>query len=316
VEMRGVEVAARGTCFRVEESMNSTSKMALAATAGALASAVVVTVYEGRVEVRGEQGVSQVAAGERLEVAAPGATASPNPGVAKPADKMGTASGVAPGALVMGSGGPAAAQIAALQARVRELEQAQARASRAQGAEIPKGEPPREKMRDFTAEELNAMASNCEVRFDAPQLGYDTWKMSANLAAQQGLSAEQQKQVADAVNALRTRTLGSLRALYVEMGGDPKGADSLSPASLSQEILQKSIPQDESAARAELAAERAGWAQPPADPSQGTVPERYYRLMTSVGDAVQQAVTPIVGASQAPALRDAINGSHSSADGC
>jgi hypothetical protein len=171
-------------------------------------------------------------------------------------------------------------------------------------------------MRDFTAEELNAMASNCEVRFDAPQLGYDTWKMSANLAAQQGLSAEQQKQVADAVNALRTRTLGSLRALYVEMGGDPKGADSLSPASLSQEILQKSIPQDESAARAELAAERAGWAQPPADPSQGTVPERYYRLMTSVGDAVQQAVTPIVGASQAPALRDAINGSHSSADGC
>jgi hypothetical protein len=66
------------------------------------------------------------------------------------------------------------------------------------------------------------------------------------------------------------------------------------------------------AARTQIARERAGL--PPA-PS-GTIAERYLRFMTSVGDSLQRALEPAVGAQQAAAVRDALAESRSSMSGC
>jgi hypothetical protein len=53
---------------------------------------------------------------------------------------------------------------------------------------------------------------------------------------------------------------------------------------------------------------------PPA-PS-GTIAERYLRYMTSVGDSLQRALEPALGAQQAAAIRDALAESRSYMSGC
>ena len=94
--------------------------------------------------------------------------------------------------------------------------------------------------------------------------------------------------------------------------GDAAGADTLDPQSLMHEILEKSPPAAVQAARTEIARERAG--MPPL-PS-GTIAERYLRYLTTVGDSLQSALEPALGAQQAGAVRDALATSSSVMSGC
>lgn len=48
----------------------------------------------------------------------------------------------------------------------------------------------------------------------------------------------------------------------------------------------------------------------------GTIAERYLRYLTTVGDSLQGALEPALGAQQASAVRDALAGSRSSMSGC
>jgi hypothetical protein len=199
-------------------------------------------------------------------------------------------------------------QIAALRARVRELERRTASADPEGGA----APPTRMKFHDLTQAELQAMAHNCEVRFDLPRIAREPFHLSPERGAQLHLSDPEQDRVSAAVDAASKDVVAHLRALYLEATGDAVGADALDPQSLMREILEKSPPAAVQAARTEIARERAGL---PSAPS-GTIAERYLRYITSVGDSLQRALEPALGAQQAAAVRDALAESRSSMSGC
>ena len=199
------------------------------------------------------------------------------------------------------------AQVVSLQARVRELE----RRASAEGA-TPAQDPLRARFHDFTDAELQAMAQNCEVRFDLPRIRREPFQLSPDLGARQHLSEAEQAKVAATVDAVSKDVVAHLRAFYLEATGDAAGADTLDPESLMREVLEKSPPAVLQAARTEIARERAGM---PPSPS-GTIAERYLRYVTTVGDSLQSALEPTLGAQQAAAVRDALAANRSSMSGC
>ena len=198
-------------------------------------------------------------------------------------------------------------QVVNLQARVRELERRSAASDAA-----PDGDPKRTKFHDFTDAELQAMAQNCEVRFDLPRIRREPFQLSPDLGAREHLSEAEQAKVAATVNAISKDVVAHLRTFYLEATGDASGADTLDPESLVREVLEKSPPAAVQAARAEIARERAGM---PPSPS-GTIAERYLRYLTTVGDSLQSALEPALGAQQAAAVRDALAENTSSMSGC
>src|SRR5258708_12384635 len=277
----GVEIFVTGTCFRVEVvPMTSFAKMTLSAAGGAAAaSAVLVTVYEGRVRIASAGASSEVSAGEQARsepgtppriVAHQGAT--PPALLAPPAE-------TAPSATredLLQRTQEERARIAALQSRVRELEKERARllASQRPGeAETSgtPGRPPGSKFQDFTQAELLAMAQTCELRMDIPPIDRETWQMPPDLGARLHLSEDEQARVAAAVNQLRSDSFTKLRALYLEATGDAAGADSLEPMNMAAEIVHKSRGAD--IARAVIAPEPAGLPGPPPPPHPGALPE-------------------------------------------
>jgi len=198
-------------------------------------------------------------------------------------------------------------QVARLQARVRELE------GRAGGADPDAtGTPPRSKFHDFTDAELQALAQNCEVRFDLPRVSRQPYRLSADVGARLHLSEAEQSEVSAIVDAASKDVVAHLRAFYLEATADAAGADSLDPMSMMREILEKSPAAAIRSAREEIARERAGF---PPNPH-GTIVERYLRYVTSVGDSLQRALEPALGAQQAGAVRDALAESTSSMSGC
>ena len=200
------------------------------------------------------------------------------------------------------------AQVVTLQARVRELE----RRAAASGDAAPERDPRRVRFHDFTDAELQAMAQNCEVRFDLPNVRREPFRLSPDLGARQHLSEAEQAKVAAAVDAVSKDVIAHLRTFYLEATGDAAGADTLDPQSLMHEILEKSPPAAVQAARTEIARERAGL---PPSPS-GTIAERYLRYITTVGDSLQGALEPALGAQQAAAVRDALATNSSVMSGC
>ena len=320
VESSGTRVELQGTCFRVEVVMSSAGKVALsAAAAAAAASAVLVTVYEGRVGVATAAGTVQVAAGERVRVepgAAPrlaGTRAAPDPSQ----DAVAQEAAPPPVEVLVEHDKTQRAQIAALQTRVRELEKNSAPAKGASRDEPPP-EPPglHARYRDFTQAELLSMAQNCEVRAQLPPLVREPYHLSPEMGARLHLSDDEQGRVAATVSDVSKDVIAHLRALYVEATGDAAGGDSLEPATLNQEILHKSPQALVVAARAHIARERAGLEVPPTDLNSGTIPERYFRYIITVGDSFQRALEPVLGAHQAGTVRDNLSSMTMQMDGC
>ena len=327
VVARGIEVEVTGTCFRVEvQEMGPRGKMIASAAAGAAAaSAVLITVYEGSVRVTSEGTGREVLAGEQARASRGSAT------------QVGQATSTTPPALLAE---PASAddrhssreelvqrsqqertRIAQLQARVKELEQergkllARPRDTRPEEQPGADGLPPRNKFHDFTPAELQAMARNCEVRMDVPPLEREPWRMSPELGARLHLSEDEQAKAAEAVNAVRVDALARLRALYIEATNDLAGADNVDMTT-GRDLLRKSKRADVEAARAKVARERAGIDPPPADPNAGTIPERYFRYMVTLGDSLQQKLEPALGVQGASTAREQLTFSKMTMNGC
>jgi hypothetical protein len=126
------------------------------------------------------------------------------------------------------------------------------------------------------------------------------------------LSGPEQERVSAAVDASGKDLIAHLRAFYIEATGDAAGADGLAAQALMHEILDKSPPAAIEAARTAIARERAGL---PAAPT-SSIAERYLRYVTSVGDSLQRALEPALGAQQAASVRDALGESRSYMSGC
>jgi hypothetical protein len=305
------EVVVLGTCFRVEvDPMRLVGQTKVGFVAGAaLATAVVVTVYEGRVRLANGQGQRELEAGEQGSFAAgqaPRLVAASEPAVARPAAH--------PPALVP----PAApAEIERLRATVaaqeKQLADLQQDLQRKGG-----GKP----WVDVPHDELVARASRCELRWEQPEInGYEVKPLDEKngWARTAGLSDTERDAYNEALKELQASVAGQLRPLFVEMTGDAAMAEKLPIGGLMGLMMEKAPDSARIAARTQLSKERAGLAPSPADLAKTPVIERALRVVTGAGDELERRFGERVGADRARSLRrlrDGWPGGRSSMNGC
>jgi hypothetical protein len=297
-------VTVQGTCFRVEVNPMASKQTMMAAGVGAVAAtALLVTVYEGRVLLANEHGQTTLAAGEQASV-----RAGEGPSAARPASQLAAqAKSAALDSAPPGAGASREellardqtqrAELARLQARVRELEAA---ASAGGGGQKKDDRP----FFDPSKEELQAMAKDCKLKWDAPTLGLQPQPMGPKTAAELGLSEQERTEVNRVDADENQRVLTQLRALYVEVTGDRAGADSLTPEALENEITAKSPESTVQQVFYKLSHERAGMQAPPGDATGQTPLERMMRLMTTLGDDYEQRLAAAIGPDRARQLRN------------
>ncbi len=299
------EVRVTGTCFRVEViSMKPSKQGWIGAAAGAaLATAVVVTVYEGKVVVASPSGSAQVRAGERATLtpeAPPALATSATPSVAlaelPPAPPNATREELLARDEAMRQ------QVASLAQRVRQLQTVASAA--------PAGEPKRltfngkESWTDVPAETLLEFAKECRVQIDFPPMNTGPFKLSPKLAEQLELSSEEVAAANAAFAELHSSWLRRLRALYIETTGDNTGAESLSMQALSEELREKAAGEGEAeAVQRRIAEERAGLLPAPTDLSRTSPYERYFRAFANLGDEAEALLAAKLGKERAHALR-------------
>jgi ferric-dicitrate binding protein FerR (iron transport regulator) len=322
------EVRVLGTCFRVEvtEMKPGAQKLVSAGAGAMLSAAVLVTVYEGKVRVQNEHGRADVVAGEsaraeagRAPMAVRGEAAGPQVASAGPidADLLAAPPATITREELIAREAKQREKLAALDARVRQLEAAQADGRKL----VEAGGNPRDldtkRMWNIPPDEWADMATRCEVRFALPPLGTEPHLISADEFGKLGLSADEGGRVNDLLRNENDRFLGAVRALYIEATGDTSGAETLDLQSMEREIEAKARPEDSANARRRIALEHAGKQAPPADLEALPVIERYYRLVVDFGDQFQSKLVPILGQDRADKLReDKLTGWRASMNGC
>ncbi|MGE0790052.1 MAG: FecR domain-containing protein [Sandaracinaceae bacterium] len=323
------EVRVRGTCFRVEVvDMSVNPQLFVGAAAGALlASGVLVTVYEGEVEVENPHGSLSVSAGERAAMepsAAPRRSDEP----------------AGPAADPRASRGERVREVEALDdSRIDEMDPATLRARlrelSARGAEQAHEIDRLHGLLDdanlnadvrtghfFPAsqDELRQWAEACQLRVDQPPvMGIEPGRVGRH-AQTLGLSDAESRAVQDAIDRVHESLTADLRALYIEATGDAAGAAHLSPDAMLAEIQDKASENERtSLLMNRIARERGGLeAGPSADAEQSTA-ERALRRYVRVGDEFQELLAGSLGPERAYELRAADGGwpwAHSIFSGC
>ncbi len=322
------DVMVLGTCFRVEvDPMNPKLQSAVAAGAGAIVTAaVLVTVYEGKVRVSNAHGQVDVRPGEQVvaqDGVAPARMPAPDGpvkivmGGALPADLLAPPPADATREQLLARDAKQREQLAMLDARVHKLEAGGPAAGPGKHGSDPEGRPDREKMFGFSPEEYSAMAQSCEIRFDLPSFDVEAPQLGPKQADKLGLSDEEQGPVNQMLKRENDRYMKDLRALYLEATGDTTGVETLQPMAMGMEIQHKSNERDNSLARRRLDLERAGKLAPPADLNKMPVIDRYFRLVTGVGDRVESELGKIIGPERARAAREeGFAGNRSIMNGC
>jgi hypothetical protein len=287
------DVRVTGTCFRIEVTMNRTKQLLLSGTVGAaIATGIVVTVYEGHVIADSKTGSrAEIAAGHRGTLSSDGRTVVDDrtPTTIAMDDNV-TREQLITRTHIQQS------EIVKLRTRVAELE-----AAGDNHGDNEHGEDGRP-WHDPSPEKLKEWAAACHVRNDEP--GLDRWKPSTDLGKnERGLEPSELPQVNATFTELQKEWKQLVRALYIEATGDMQGADVLSSDAMRKEIEEKSAPEEHSLLLQRISAERAGMAQPPADLSKTSPYERLLRAYFALGDKAEAALAKRVGADRARAIR-------------
>lgn len=339
-------VTVTGTCFGVdlvrtptftptnEPTMRNQAIKAGAAGA-ALATALVVTVYEGSVVLANDQGTMTVKAGEagtaRL-ASAPvrsGADDPPEPQRVDPAEAgAGAASAKSPGdprahlsrqARVLErmrtENGEQAERIRVLEAQVESLggsidrtspeaiaARAKQCAKQTRGGGCPFLEP--------NQETLLEMAKCATVKVDSPGFLDDPdAPVVAGLAKMLGVedTAELDRLQAAADKHYESYN-AQLRAMYLELGGSEEIAADASGDTLFSSIADQLDPELTGAVQRRIAQERAGLQEPPATLEGLPIEERLLRLQANKGNVFEQHVAEALGPERARALRSRADG--------
>ena len=297
------EIEVTGTCFRVhlsEEAPVNAMMIKSGAIGAALATAAVVTVYEGVVKVRAQGREVTVPAGQAAKVVggdAPRMMSGPDDGGAV-AVKIDVPVEAEP---------PAGAtredllardqrhrdQIAALSVRVGRLEGDLATAKGAGPGVRAPGLGGERKFYDFTPEELKEMAKNCEIRYATPQFGLEAPQISAKQAAKLGLTPAQVAEGNRYLHDTNERVMREMRALYIEATGDVAGAETLDPQAMQTEVERKSGNAGDDL-RKKIAEELAGL-RPPSDPAAGPPLERLIRLLLATSREARERGIALAG---------------------
>ncbi|HTR50784.1 MAG TPA: hypothetical protein VMJ10_08770 [Kofleriaceae bacterium] len=280
-------VQVTGTCFSVEVTAmkNPINRdMVKGASFGAVvATAVLVTVYEGSITLANPSGQLQVA---------PGDTAIVRPGEPPRRESAAIAS---------------SRELADARARIVTLEHELAAARGAdKGADIQNHDPGR--YYAPSPETLREMADKCWIAFDRPPFTADGAPelVDAKLAIAVGVSDAERAAINAAYKTTQDRELEALRRLYMELtGADADTTAMLSVDALEAEITAKSSDDDEIAARRAIARSRAGLEPEPtgAELVRRSAIERMLRLEIALGSEAEAAAASVVGADRAHELR-------------
>lgn len=304
-------VRVTGTCFEVEiTDMNVNTKDMKIATAGAaLATMVVVTVYEGGVVFANGGEELALRAGDRGHAAGAGA---PRRGTGN----VGTGDGVDDGALAALVKSQAR-EIAALRAQVETGAEAGSEGADGSGDGTERIEDPEVcalaarddgeacSFLEPTPETLQQMARCGAVRADIP--GYlDDLAPPRNidrLARLLGVEDPDEKErILAAAQAHYDEFNRDLRAIYVELGGDVDLAQDAPPEAVQSLVLDFFDDDMMGTVARQIAQERAGLADPP-DPTEWSLEQRTMRLLSEVGNRFEHHLTRELGPERARELR-------------
>lgn len=290
----------RGSAFfRVEpggpfEVITADGKVIVTGTCFATAivpSGTLVTVYEGRVLLRSKAGELPLSAGESgfLRASVPPVQI----------------------AVADASRESLAREIATLRVKAKAMED-RLGALTAYGDDKRAGSATR--FFDFTPEELQEMARDCEVRADLPPYGMTPGPTSHEID-KLGLTDAERATYDRIVAADDARFTGEMRALYGELVGDENSGKTLELQSLEREIDAKSTEADKIEVPRRLSQERAGLLPPRPDPRKGSIYERYVRLLMRAGDDLERDLARELGPTKARSLRQ-LNGGIMLGRGC
>ncbi|MBS1118756.1 MAG: FecR protein [Deltaproteobacteria bacterium] len=285
-------VSVTGTCFSVEviKMTNKQDLLRGAAVGAALAIAVVVTVYEGRVTFANPHGELRLVEGDAA-IARAGAAPETRGPITAAAD-------------------PQARALADARARIATLEQELRSARGAEGASAASSATRGDPGRYFAPapETLLEMANTCRIAYDLPGLDTESRPelVDDELSTGVGVARSERDAVNQAYLKVHDRAVDALRRLYMELtGNDADAAAALAIGSLGKEILAKSGPAEELAARRQIARERAGLepSVAPGELAHRPIVERYLRIMMGLGNEAEAAAAGVVGAKRARELR-------------
>jgi hypothetical protein len=302
------DVRVTGTCFRIEvDAMNNTHKLLLSGAAGAaLASAVLVTVYEGHVvaETRGAR--TELSAGAHATLTGDSTTVT-DPALTTLADDA-----QASREQLLVRTREQQAQLLQLRARVAQLERGPA--TTRSGAEDPDGPEPGRAWHDPSPERLAAWVATCHIRSDEPSL--DRFQPGSQPSADRDLAPGEAAAYDATMTEMAKRWKDQVRSLYLEVTGDTAGADSLSSEAMAHEIEDKSAPGEHNQILRKLARERAGLDTAPANLTGTSALERLTRAHAQLGDQSEAALAKRLGADRARAIRGDGWSSRSDSSGC
>lgn len=289
------DVRVTGTCFRIEvEAMKPSQKMILSGVAGAaLASAVLVTVYEGRVVAQTATAKTELAAGTR-------ATLDGRTGATLIADAIASAvdDEHATREQLITRSRQQAQQIAELRAQLGKPKRT------SPGLPIFNSaaeDEPGSKWYAPGPERLAAFVADCNVRIDAPS--FDDFEPVTAANDDNHLKPSELADYNAAITDAGKQWRAYVRGLYIETTGDTAGADTLSLQSMSHEIDAKSVAGERSRVMQAIARERAGLDAPPTDLSKASTYERLTRALAKLGDESEAALAKRLGPERAQELR-------------
>jgi hypothetical protein len=257
-----------------------------AAIGAAIATAVVVTVYEGRVALANSRGQLRVSAGETAVVQPEGA----------------------PQARTTAANDPQVTGLAEARTRIATLEGELRRLHGDDDAMNLHHQNDPGRYYAPSPEALREMADTCWVAFDEPPFGTekDPELVADDLASAVGVTAAERDAINQTYRALANRDIDAVRHLYMELtGADADAANALSLDALMDEIDAKSPPEDEIAGRRRYARERAGLDPTPSATELAHRPaiERLLRIKASIGNDAESVAAGVVGAKRARELR-------------
>jgi len=303
VETGAGSVRVLGTCFRLEvmEMKSSRAGLAGAAVGATAATLLLVTVYEGKVLTASPRGELEVGAGQVARL---------RPGEAP--ERLGQDRGP------RHAGGAAVAEADSVYApstteglvrqnqKLRaEKESLESRLDVLQSQlQQTAGKANRGKILGLNQDELAQLAKRCELRWDMPPLGTSPPRVDSKAAKALGLSQTERDSVKRVFADFHGKLLQDLSRLYVEVTGDAKSAEHLSPGAMMSEIEDKSPKEEIKQVYQRLARERAGLQSAPADLSSTPAVERLFRLLTTAGDRVEQALGGEIGPDLARRYRE------------
>lgn len=288
------DVRVTGTCFRIEVTpMTPNHKLLIAGLAGAaLATTVLVTVYEGHVIAETRTAKAELIAGSRATLRGDDASILTEAVLATP--------GVDPHAThdeLIARNRAQQAELHRLRVRIGQLERTPPPVESEDNDAPEPGRP----WHEPSPELLASWVAECKVRTDQPSL--DQFSPLGEPDPGLGIRADELPGYNAAMTAMAKRWRDLVRGLYVEVTGDAAGADALSSRAMRNEIHDKSLPGEYNQILQRLARERAGLAAAPDDLGKATALERLTRAYVELGDQSEAALARQIGAERAHAIR-------------